>query len=151
MTFSYKMPSGSGQVSPVDSLDGDNEERDQQTGKINIINSTLLSQLTSNSPLPVYKPAPSYRLVSHYMGQWLSGDLKFGMRNIVIYHFNTHHFICRTIIWMLRPLHTTTEPTNQIIHRHYDLYSQLQQFFQQFYIWATIFSFSCIMQGSLVV
>ena len=70
VTFSYKMPSGSGQVSPVDSLDGDNEERDQQTGKINIINSTLLSQLTSNSPLPVYKPAPSYRLVSHYMGQW---------------------------------------------------------------------------------
>ena len=87
MTFSYKMPSGSGQVSPVDSLDGDNEERDQQTGKINIINSTLLSQLTSNSPLPVYKPAPSYRLVSHYMGQWLSGDLKFGMRIIVFISF----------------------------------------------------------------
>ena len=41
---------------------------------------------------------------------------------------------------LLRPSHTITETTKKdvIFHTHYNFFSQLQRFFQQFYIWTTI-------------
>ena len=46
---------------------------------------------------------------------------------------------CRAIGYFqtLQPTHETA--TNAVIfHTHYNLFAQMQQFFQQFFIWATI-------------
>lgn len=56
------MKGGEGVLSPIDSLD-EEEETPRANGVIKIANEALISQLTSNSPLPVYnKPkATSYK------------------------------------------------------------------------------------------
>lgn len=54
------MAEDGGCISPVDSLDGD-DTITSQSGVIKVVNEFLLSQLTSNSPLPIHKPANTYR------------------------------------------------------------------------------------------
>ena len=55
-----------------------------------------------------------------------------------------------SIFWNSRSSHTTTETTKKvvIVHTYYNFFSQPQGFFQQFYVWATIFT---IFFGKIVV
>ena len=53
------------------------------------------------------------------------------VQQLLYIHQRTHHK-------KVRPSHITTETTKKVIivHTHYNFFSQLQRFFQQFYIWA---------------
>ena len=59
------------------------------------------------------------------------------------YRSTTQHnskYKCRR--FPMRPSHTTTETAKKVVvvHTHYNFFSQLKRFFQQYYIWTTIFT-----------
>lgn len=71
-----------GTSSPVDSLD--DEHSPKHNGVIKVENSHLLSQLTSNSPLPAYKTADAYRLA---YSVWKKDCQKFLLVNSILMYF----------------------------------------------------------------